>query len=87
MRTVEEIRGEIQRLGIVAAPGSPVPESVRNRAQNLCHTLTWVLDESVKTAPYHVMAGCCCLRDDLPENLAETCPIGPGMCLCPGWRE
>ena len=89
MKTPEEIQHEIQKLAVVAAAGSPVPDAVRYAAQNVCHTLSWVLNDDVSISPYNVIAGCCCTQPrPLPSNFnPEHCSIGPGMCLSDDWNR
>jgi hypothetical protein len=78
IRSIEEIERQRRALLVVAAEGSPVPDSVRNGARQLVHALTWVLDDAgpgtrtleqfnsnsrETTEPYYILAGCCCRRE------------------------
>lgn len=84
MKTREEIEYEIRKLAVVADINSPVPSAVRETARNVCHTLSWVLNDDVLINPYNIIAGCCCVQPSpLPNDLGHSCSIGPDMCLQP----
>lgn len=81
---------------VVATTDSPVPDIVREGARNMVHTLSWVLGDcgDTTTAPYYILAGCCCLREktfsdsirdgELTEGHLELgCALGADLCLCP----
>ena len=100
MRTIEEVTALRDRLTLLAMPDSPIPDSVRRESQDICHTLTWVLDERDSKGrgafnPYYVLAGCCC--DQAQAGFSEAIAAGRcdeehlilacsliSGCLCPG---
>ena len=85
MRLRAAIVAELEDLKNVAREDSPVRDSIRDRAQLLCHALSWVLDNTVEPRPYETLAGCCCIGVDMSqEPLREHCTLGPNKCLCPG---